>query len=180
MRKRPLVAEGTDFELEQRTVIAIACHQQFRSAGNYPGDGESESAGFGSGIGEANLFDGRHTIDDQCGETALRFVGGSPAGPVADLLSHCLDNGRISVSVDHRRIVVDQIKVLVAVDIPEVRAFTTLDRQGIGLPERSLTRGATWHEFARACVVTGAGSGTLKIGCMNRRCHVRHFTSCRL
>ncbi len=154
--ERSLAAEGAGLELEQRAVIAVAGHEQLAAAGDDAGHGERQRAGLGARIGEAHLLHRGDARDEERAERALRHVARGPARAAGQLPRRGLDHGGIGVAMHHRRIVVDQVDVPVAVDVPQVHALGALDGERIGRPVARLARRAARHDRLRPGMGLGA------------------------
>ena len=133
-------------------VIATFDARDLRSASEGASKSNREHRRLGPRAAESNRIEAGHAPAEELRELDLHRVRGGEARPPRRLITDRLEDLRMRVAEDHRRVVADHVDALDAVNVPDAAAFAALDVERIGVEVGRGASRAAWHRPGRAIV----------------------------
>mmetsp|Transcript_60032 Transcript_60032/g.82502 ORF Transcript_60032/g.82502 Transcript_60032/m.82502 type:complete len:216 (-) Transcript_60032:77-724(-) len=119
-----------------------------------PGEGAHQAdhahARLRAAVREAHHLDGGHSLDHHLRQVVLQKRRGTEGGALLHLLVQGLQDGVIRVANDGRAPGADVVNVLVAINIPRIRALDPVKDHRVaahGLEGADGARDTSWHDF---------------------------------
>mmetsp|Transcript_15205 Transcript_15205/g.35590 ORF Transcript_15205/g.35590 Transcript_15205/m.35590 type:complete len:361 (-) Transcript_15205:349-1431(-) len=103
-------------KLDDRVALGVGPHQP-----------DHAHASLGAAVGEAHHLDRGHGVDDHLGQLVLQYRRCAEGGALLQLLRQCLQHVVICVPYDGRAPSANVVDVLVAIDVPSVCPFHTVE-----------------------------------------------------
>jgi hypothetical protein len=132
-------------------VAAVGLHHEW-STGVCTGGAHRLENRLGARVCEPHLLNRRHSARQFLGQPELRPMRRGIDRPQARLGGDRLDDARVGVPMNERRVVVQEVDVGIAVDVVKLVAVGVLDHCRIGLEPRHRTRIATRHDASQTLV----------------------------
>ena len=122
---------GTRFHQQAVRVAVVAAFEldDFIAAGKTARQADGAHGGFGTGVHHAHHVHGRNQLGDQFRHLDFHFGRRTEAQAALGGFNHGVTNGRVVVTKHHRAPGADVIDIGFAIDIIQIRAVSTFDKQ---------------------------------------------------
>ena len=133
-------------------VVGALDLQQQVAARGAAGEVDAVERRLGAGVGEAPVREAE-AVAQRLGDDDRALGGGGEVRALVHARLHGGGDGRVGVADAHDAEAVVEVDVLVAVDVPDLRADAALEVDGPGLARLERRRNAAGHDQAGALVV---------------------------
>ena len=141
------------------TVVVALELDDFVAASEAAGEAHTGHGGLGSGVGHADLFDGRNPIDDFLRHLDFADMGDSVGNSILGGLVDGVGDGNGRVSEDVRAPGTNVVDVVFAIDVLDTGAFGAAHKEGVAI---DVLKGA--HGGVHSTGNQGLGAGENLLG----------------